>query len=117
MPAKRCPMCHRAGDGRAWQCPCGYEFGQDVAKTRELLRDQLLTAKIMLATFIAIDLGIAAATVAMILHGFVVVSMVVIVGAFTFTIRAGRKILISRESLRALAPAKLPEAIVRRDAT
>jgi hypothetical protein len=113
MAAKRCPMCHRVSDNRAWRCGCGYEFGQEVAKTRELLRDQLVTAKIVFAIMVVVDLGIATAIVAAaIYYGLVLVPLFGFAAAVLFTARTGRKILIARESLRLLAPGKLPKATV-----
>ena len=112
MPAKRCPMCHRASDDRAWRCACGYEFGQPVEKTRELLRDQLTTAKITLAIVAVLDAGAVVGMIEALLHGVGVFCgfgfALLVIG----TIRQVRKIAISRESLRLLAPKDLPTARV-----
>jgi hypothetical protein len=102
-------MCHRATEDRAWQCACGYEFGQDVAKTRELLRDQLTNAKIMLAIFIVLDAASVALLVAGLVYALPVIGFIFFIGG---TVRAVRKIAISRESLRLLAPKELPAARV-----
>jgi cobyrinic acid a,c-diamide synthase len=105
-------MCHRASDDRAWQCACGYEFGQQVEKTRELLRDQLVTAKILLAILLVVDAGAVFGMVEAVIHGFAVFSGFAFCALVLATIRQIRKIAISRESLRLLAPKDLPVARV-----
>jgi hypothetical protein len=105
-------MCHRASDDRAWQCRCGYEFGQDVARTRELLRDQLISAKIFLAIFVVLDAAVVLGTIELARRGVIFVSLLAFVFLILGTGRSLRKIMISRESLRALAPKDLPVARV-----
>ncbi|MBV8756490.1 MAG: hypothetical protein JO257_04410 [Deltaproteobacteria bacterium] len=106
MPAKRCPMCHRASESTAWQCSCGYEFGQDLEKVRGMLRSQLHNAWITSILYLLLDLAM--------LPMLLFVPLIVPLGAFivltTATARSVRKILISRESLRQLAPKDLPTA-------
>jgi hypothetical protein len=98
-------MCHRASEYTAWQCSCGYEFGQDVEKVREMLRTQLRTAWLSLGVFLLLDAAmIAFATVG------IAIALFGLVGLLGATGRATRKILVSRESLRQLAPADLPTA-------
>lgn len=105
-------MCHRATEDRAWQCACGYEFGQNVERTRELLRDQLTTAKIMLAVFLVIDAAAVFGIAMAVMRGYAVFSGIGFTLLVLGTLRPIRKISISRESLRALAPKDLPKARV-----
>jgi hypothetical protein len=115
MPAKRCPMCHRASEDRAWHCRCGYEFGQDLAKTRELLRDQLTNAKIMLGLFITLELGSALLIWVAVQCGFTLAPEVAgLVASAWVVARSIRKLRVSRESLKLLAPKHVPQARVVR---
>jgi hypothetical protein len=98
-------MCHRASEATAWQCSCGYEFGQHVEKVREMLRTQLRTSWISLAACLFLDVAmVALATVGS------AIALFGLVGLLGATGRSLRKILVSRESLRQLAPAELPTA-------
>ncbi|HEY1552553.1 MAG TPA: hypothetical protein VGG28_32215 [Kofleriaceae bacterium] len=112
MPAKRCPMCHRASEDRAWQCACGYEFGQPVERTLELLRGQSRTTKIMLGIFLVLDAGAVIAIVEATLHGFVVFSGLGFAALVLGTLRQIRKLAIGRESTRLLSAKLLPIARV-----
>jgi hypothetical protein len=114
MPAKRCPMCHRASEDRAWHCACGYEFGQPVERTRELLRDQLTNAKIMLGIFGGLDLAMMGGMVFAAMHGVFVSPGLALVLLTWLAARNIRKIRISRESLQLLAAKDLPAARVVR---
>jgi hypothetical protein len=103
-------MCHRASDKLAWHCACGYEFGQDVARTRELLRSQLTNARIALGIFGTLELAIAVGTWFAVQYGFVITPIASLVGSTVIVARSLRKISISRESLKLLAPKDLPVA-------
>jgi ethanolamine transporter EutH len=85
-------MCHRASESTAWQCGCGYEFGQDID------------------TLITIDLGILAITIITALTGAGLIPGLGFAFLLAATGRTIRKIAISRESLRQLAPRELPTA-------
>lgn len=98
-------MCHRVSEERAWQCECGYEFGQPVDKVIELLRDQRTNARIMLVFSI---LAMAAAVALLIFGPFF--SIWLLGGGIAWTGRNLRKLLITRASLKQLADRKLPEA-------
>ena len=99
-------MCHRASESTAWQCACGYEFGQDVETVRNMLRSQLHTAYVSAAACLVCDLGVLAlvfvAPMILPISGFILLTM-----GFVKSIR---KIAISRESLRQLKPRDLPTA-------
>ena len=114
MAAKVCPMCHRSSPGSAWQCGCGYEFGQSVENVRALLRGQQMTARILLAMLLVLDLATAGGVVYAAMHGWVVYSTVIFSALIVGTTRTVRKLRITRESLRQLAErdAVLPTAIV-----
>ena len=99
-------MCHRASENTAWQCACGYEFGQDLETVRGMLRSQLHTAYVTSALFLLLDLGM----LAMLFFA----PMIIPIGGFIMLtlgfVKSIRKIAISRESLRQLAPRELPTA-------
>ena len=99
-------MCHRASENTAWQCACGYEFGQDIDTVRGMLRSQLHTAYVTSALFLLLDLGM----IAMLL----VAPVIIPIGGFVMLtlgfVKSIRKISISRESLRQLKPRDLPTA-------
>lgn len=99
-------MCHRASESTAWQCACGYEFGQDVETVRGMLHSQLQNAYFTSALFLLLDLAMIPllflAPVILPLGAFVVLT--------SATATSVRKILISRESLRQLSPRDLPTA-------
>jgi hypothetical protein len=106
MPAKRCPMCHRASEGTAWKCACGYEFGKDIETVRGMLRSQLRNSWITFSLVLVLDLGLVALAVA----GAALTPIFALLALLGVTSRTLRKILVSRESLRQLAPAELPTA-------
>jgi len=99
-------MCHRASENTAWQCACGYEFGQDIEKVRGMLRAQLKTSWLAFGALLVADLVLVALAVV----GFALTPVLVLAGLLGATGRSARKILVSRESLRQLAPADLPTA-------
>lgn len=99
-------MCHRASENTAWQCACGYEFGQDIDTVRGMLRSQLHNAYITTALFLLLDLAM--------IPLLLVTPLILPIGGFvTLTlgfVKSIRKIAISRESLRQLKPRELPTA-------
>ncbi len=99
-------MCHRASESTAWQCACGYEFGQDIETVRNMLRSQLHTAYFTTALLLLLDLAM--------IPLLFLAPVIIPVGGFVLltsgTARSVRKIFISRESLRQLAPRELPTA-------
>ena len=105
-------MCHRTSDDRARRCQCGYEFGQPVERTLELLRRQRNSAMIVLCLFLVLDAGALFGMYEAALHGFVVFSGFVAVALVVGTLRPIRKLGIARESARLLAPKQLPTARV-----
>jgi hypothetical protein len=107
-------MCHRASEERAWRCSCGYEFGQPVDRTLELLRGQSVNAKITLGVFLVLDAGAVFGVIEAALHGFVVFSGVIFVALVIGTTRPIRKLAIARESTRLVSARALPTARVVR---
>ena len=99
-------MCHRASESTAWQCACGYEFGQDLETVRAMLRSQLHNAYLTSVLFLLLDL----AMLPMLLFVPLFVPLAGFVVLTTATAKSVRKISISRESLRQLAPRELPTA-------
>jgi hypothetical protein len=114
MPAKRCPMCHSVSDSRDWRCRCGYEFGQDLETLGVLLRDQRFNQRIAFFALLALDLGMAITVAYFASRGFLVYSVFGFVALTAATIRAGRKLLITRSSIKLMAQrqAALPKATV-----
>ncbi|HEX7841897.1 MAG TPA: hypothetical protein VF469_30715 [Kofleriaceae bacterium] len=116
MAAKVCPMCHRSNSGSAWQCGCGYEFGQSAEKVRALLRGQQTAAWIVLPMLLVLDIAAVGGMIYAVMHGLVVYSTLVFGALIMGTARTVRKLRVTRESLRQLAArdAALPTAIVHK---
>jgi hypothetical protein len=108
-------MCHRASDARAWQCDCGYEFGQSVDKVLELLRGQRTNARITLAVVAGLDVSMIGAMVYALMHGVAVVSGFLLIGLTYWTFRSVQRLRITNESMRQLAAKTLPEARLLKD--
>jgi hypothetical protein len=109
-------MCHRASARTAWQCTCGYEFGQSLERVREMLHDQQTNAGISLALLLVLDAAALVGVVFAAAHGFIVFSALGFTALILATARAARKLLITRASLRQLAEREqpLPKAIVHK---
>jgi hypothetical protein len=115
MAAKVCPLCHRSSPGTAWQCHCGYEFGQSVDKVRVLLRDQETSAWIVLGAVLVLDLAAIGGTIHADMHGLGWTSWFVPGLLSVLMVRTLRTLRIARASLRQLARrhAPLPKATLR----
>jgi hypothetical protein len=115
MAAKVCPLCHCPSPDSAWQCPCGYEFGQSADKVRLLLRDAQTNARILLVVMLVLDAAAIAGTIYLAVHGWIVYSVPATVLLIIGTVRMVRKLRIVRESLRQLDErhAPLPRATLR----
>jgi hypothetical protein len=116
MAAKVCPLCHCSNSGSAWQCRCGYEFGQSVDTVRVLLRDQQTNAWIVLGVLLALDLALVAGSIYADMFGWGWLPWVVPGLLSAAAARMVSKLRIARESLRQLAErhAPLPRATLRR---
>jgi hypothetical protein len=93
----------------AWQCACGYEFGQSVDTALELLRDQLRNQKIQLGLLLAVDIVAIPFMAFLKLIG--VIGIVLLFGA---TARVARRLSITRASIRNLSQRALPKATLRK---
>jgi hypothetical protein len=105
MAAKVCPLCHRSNPGTAWQCPCGYEFGQSIDK---VLRDQRTNAWIVLGVLVALDLAMIGGSVYAAVCGWGWMPWLVPGLLIGGTVRTMRKLQITRASLSQLAERQAP---------
>jgi hypothetical protein len=114
VSAKGCPLCHRPNAGDAWQCACGYEFGQSIERVLELLRSQRRNARIMLVILLVLDAMAAVVVGYAARHGFAWVSVLGFAALVTATLRTVRTLGVTRASLRQLDKpiATLPSATV-----
>jgi len=107
-------MCHRVSEATAWQCNCGYEFGQRTEVTVQLLRAQRKRTRAQLGVLLALDVGAIFGVVYAAFHGFVVFSVLGFALLTTWTLRAVSRLSVTRTSLRLLEQAPLPEARARK---
>ncbi len=87
-------------------CSCGYTFGQDIDTVRGMLRAQLRNSWATLVVLVIADVGVLATA----LVGSARIAAIGLTSLLGATGRTVRKIAISRESLRQLAPRQLPQA-------
>lgn len=87
-------------------CSCGYTFGQDIDTVRGLLRAQLRNSWATLAVLAIANVGILGVA----FFGATLPALAGLGPLVGATGRTVRKIAISRESLRQLAPRQLPQA-------
>ena len=116
-----CPKCHLPIDGSVWQCDgCGFELRNDFDKLRSELHAQVRTTRTALWLAVIADLGIAAGLVVLAMHGWIYVSLPLVLGAVGVTARNVHRLSVVREDLRQLdrRHVPLPKAIASRsDAT
>ncbi len=105
-------MCHRASHATAWQCSCGYEFGQDPEKVCELLRNQRTSTRMALIFLLALDAAVLGVVVYGARHGFIVFSGLGFAVLIMWTLRTVHKLAITKASLHQLTKATLPTAKV-----
>jgi uncharacterized membrane protein len=100
----------------AWQCACGYEFGQNAERVRLLLRDQQTHAWVTLAALLVVDVAAVWGLVYQAIHGFIVLAALGFTTLSLLTARTVRTLLIARARLRRLErrDAAVPRAIVFR---
>jgi hypothetical protein len=108
-------MCHRASEARAWQCNCGYEFGQNPDQVIVLLRDQRRTTRITLAILLCLETMMIGGVVWGLQNGWVVLPTVPFIAVTIWTVRAAIKLAVTRASLRQLGAKSLPEAKLLKD--
>ncbi len=109
-------MCHRVNAGGAWQCGCGYEFGQRTQRLLVLLRDQQTHAWFTLALLLLVDAVAGWGAVLAALHGFIVLAALGFTALVLMTARTAHKLVITHASLRHLTRrvSVLPRAVVHR---
>jgi hypothetical protein len=107
-------MCHSVNESTAWQCRCGYEFGQDVDKTLVLLRDQRINARIMLGVLVVIDLAAVGALMFLPVPVPIVGIVLGFAGLFGMTARVARRLSITRGSIRQLEQRVLPKVTLHK---
>ena len=115
MPAKHCPLCHRASDAIAWQCHCGYEFGQEPAKVLVLIDSQITNARL---AFVLSGSFVAAAAGAMVFGLLplpLLVYVLALIAGVSWGVRSAVKISMLRTSRRQLSAPRdeLPKAVLR----
>jgi len=116
MSPVECPRCHLPQEDHAWQCDgCGYELTQDFEGARSKLRSQLASARIAFWVMLAVDCGIVGGTIYLATHGFIVISVPLVLAALGFTVKTARRLSVLREQLLLLdrRHVPLPQATVR----
>ncbi len=109
-------MCHGPNEDTAWQCRgCGYEFGQSIEKLRELLHDQLRSARIVFWVLLVLDLAVLGGCVVGAYYGILVRPSLAFFFVIAWTVRAHHKLSVTRHSLALIdkQQAALPKATLR----
>jgi hypothetical protein len=99
-------MCHRASESTAGHCACGYAFGQDIDTVQRLLRNQLRSSTAATAALSILHVSMFT----LLVFGQSILGAFAIAALARTTLKSARKMAISRESLRQLAPRQLPTA-------
>jgi hypothetical protein len=100
MAVARCPMCHTVNEGSAPRCDrCGYEFGQSLDTLHDMLVDQLRSARLAFWTLILFDGMLFVFFALSMIFGFFIPALVATIGGVTLTMRAAKKISITKRSL------------------
>ena len=109
-----CPLCHRANRERAKHCDeCDYEFGQSIDVLRGMLGSQLANARAMFWVLLVTDVVVLGAIVAIAFtHGYLLVPMLPFAFLVYQTFRAGKKVAITKHSLRLTEQKQLPRATI-----
>jgi hypothetical protein len=117
MSPAECPKCYLPKEDSAWQCDgCGYEFSQDFENVRSRLRAQLTRSRIVFWLTLIVDVGIVGGVVYLAMHGFVYISVPLMLAAVGFIGSTAHRISVLREHLRSLdrRHVPLPKATVHR---
>jgi hypothetical protein len=110
-----CPKCHLPKEDSAWQCDgCGYEFSQDFENVRSGLRAQLRASRIVFWLTVIVDLGIVGVVVYLATHGWIYISVPLMLAVVGSIGHAAHKISVLRGHLRSLdrRHVRLPKATV-----
>jgi hypothetical protein len=112
-----CPECHLPKEDNAWQCDgCGYEFSQDFESVRSALRAQLRTSRIVFWLTLIVGFGIVGGLVYLATHGWIYVSVPLMLAVVGSVGHAAHKLSVLRGHLRSLdrRHVSLPKATAHR---
>lgn len=98
-----CPKCYLPKEDSAWQCDgCGYEFSQDFENVRSALQAQLRTSRIVFWLTLIVGLGIVGGLVYLATHGWIYISVPLMLAVVGSIGHAAHKISVLRGHLRSL---------------
>ena len=104
-----CPKCYLPKDDSAWQCDgCGYEFSQDFDSVRSSLQAQLKTRRAVFWLTVLVNLGIVGGIVFLATHGWIYISVPLVLAVVGSTGHAAHRISVVREHLRLLDRRHVP---------
>lgn len=104
-----CPKCFLPREDSAWQCDgCGHEFSQDYEAVRSSLQAKLRSRRIAFWITVLVNLGIVGGIVVMALHGWLYISVPLMLAVVGTTGNAAHKISVVRDHLRSLDRRHVP---------
>jgi hypothetical protein len=104
-----CPKCYLPKEESAWQCDgCGYEFSQDYESVRAGLRAQLRTSRITFWVSLIVGVGVVGVVVYLAMHGWIYISVPLLLAVVGAIGHAAHKISVLREHLRSLDRRHVP---------
>ena len=112
-----CPKCYLPKEDSAWQCDgCGYEFTQDFESVRSALQAQLRTSRIVFWLTLIVGFGVIGGVVYLATHGWIYISVPLMLAVVGSIGHAAYKISVLREHLRSLdrRHVSLPKATAHR---
>ncbi len=116
MSVAVCPMCHRSNRNTAKECgDCGYEFGQSIDALRGLLKTQLASTRTTFYVLLGVELALLSVTVVGLMYGFVIFALLPFAFVTYQLVATGKKISITKHSLKLTEPKQLPKATLLTD--
>jgi hypothetical protein len=112
-----CHRCYLPKEDSAWQCDgCGHEFSQDFEGVRSALRAQLRTSRIVFWVTLIVSFGVVGVVVYLAMHGWIYISVPLMLAAVGSIGHAAHKISVLRDHLRSLdrRHVSLPKATAHR---
>jgi hypothetical protein len=104
-----CPKCHLPKEESAWQCDgCGYAFRQDFDAVRSELRAQLRTSRIVFWATLLGGCLLAGAVVYLGMHGFIYISVPLLLTVVGAVGHAVHRTSVLREHLQSLDRRHVP---------
>jgi hypothetical protein len=104
-----CPRCYLPREDSAWQCDgCGYEFSQDFEAVRASLRAELKKRRTAFGLTMLVNLGLVGGVVFLALHGWIYISVPLLLAVIGSTGHAAHRISVVREHLRSLDRRHVP---------